>query len=69
MEIKHIIISLFFISIVYSLGSALYYMMKDQGGSKRMVKALTLRIGVSILLFVFIIISFWMGWIKPTGVA
>jgi len=69
MEIKHIIISLFFISIVYSLGSALYYMMKDQGGSKRMVKALTMRIGVSILLFIFIIISFWMGWIKPTGVA
>ncbi len=69
MEIKHIIISLFFISIVYSLGSALYYMMKDQGGSRRMVKALTMRIGVSILLFIFIIISFWMGWIKPTGVA
>jgi len=69
MEIKHIIILLFFVFIVYSLGSALFYMMKDQGGSKRMVKALTMRIGISILLFVFIIISFWMGWIKPTGVA
>ena len=68
MEYKHIIILLFFIFIVYSLGSALYYMMKDQGGSKRMVKALTMRIGISILLFVIIIISFWMGWIKPTGV-
>jgi len=44
-------------------------MMKDKGGSKRMVKALTMRIGVSILLFVFIIFSFWMGWIKPAGVA
>lgn len=63
------IILLFFIFIVYSLGSALYYMMKDEGGSKRMVKALTMRIGVSILLFVVIIFSFWMGWIKPTGVA
>jgi len=63
------IILLFFVFIVYSLGSALYYMMKDQGGSKRMVKALTMRIGISILLFVVIIFSFWMGWIKPTGVA
>lgn len=63
------LILLFFVFIVYSLGSALYYMMKDQGGSKRMVKALTMRIGVSMLLFVFIIFSFWMGWIKPTGVA
>jgi len=63
------LILLFFIFIVYSLGSALYYMMKDEGGSKRMVKALTMRIGISMLLFVFIIFSFWMGWIKPTGVA
>lgn len=63
------LILLFFIFIVYSLGSALYYMMKDQGGSKRMVKALTMRIGVSLLLFLFIVISFWMGWLKPTGVA
>ncbi|MEH6455193.1 MAG: twin transmembrane helix small protein [Cocleimonas sp.] len=69
MEFKHLIIILFFIFIIYSLGSALYYMMKDQGGSKRMVKALTMRIGISILLFVVIIFSFWMGWIKPTGVA
>ncbi len=63
------IILLFFIFIIYSLGSALYYMMKDGGDSKRMVKALTLRIGISIALFVFIVFSFWMGWIKPAGVA
>lgn len=69
MELKHVIILLFFGFIIYSLGSALFYMMKDQGGSKRMVKALTMRIGLSILLFIFIIVSFWMGWIKPTGVA
>jgi len=60
---------LFFLFIAYSLGSALFYMMKDNGGSKRMVKALTMRIGISILLFIFLIISFKMGWIKPAGVA
>jgi len=63
------IILIFFIFIIYSLASALYYMMKDGGGSTRMVKALTLRVGVSILLFLFILFSFWMGWIKPAGVA
>ena len=64
------IILIFFIFIIYSLASALYYMMKDSGGgSKRMVKALTLRVGVSIALFLFILLSFWMGWIKPAGVA
>lgn len=63
------LILLLFIFILYSLGSALYYMMKDGGSSKRMVKALTLRVGVSILLFIFLLFAFWMGWIKPTGVA
>ncbi len=62
------IILLFFIFIIYSLASALYYMMKDGEGSKRMVKALTMRVGISILLFLFILFAFWMGWIKPAGV-
>lgn len=63
------IILIFFIFIIYSLASALYYMMNDGGGSKRMVKALTIRVGISIALFLFVLFSFWMGWIKPTGVA
>jgi hypothetical protein len=63
------LIALFFIFIIYSLGSALYYMMKDGDGSKRMVKALTMRVGFSIALFLFVIFAFWMGWIKPTGVS
>ena len=63
------LILLFFIFIIYSLGSALYYMMKDGEGSKRMVKALTMRVGFSIALFLFVIFSFWMGWITPTGVS
>lgn len=62
------LILVFFIFIIYSLGSALYYMMKDGDGSKRMVKALTMRVGVSIALFIFILFAFWMGWIKPAGV-
>ncbi len=62
------LILVFFIFIIYSLGSALYYMMKDGDGSKRMVKALTMRVGISIALFMFLIIAFWMGWIKPAGV-
>lgn len=62
------LILLFFIFIIYSLGSALYYMMNDGEGSKRMVKALTMRVGISIALFVFVLFAFWMGWIKPTGV-
>lgn len=65
---KYVIIT-FFIFIVYSLGSALFYMMKDGSQSKRMVKALTFRIALSLLMFIVLIFSFWMGWIKPTGVS
>jgi TRAP-type C4-dicarboxylate transport system permease large subunit len=36
--------------------------------SNRMVKALAWRVGLSIALFLFILVSYKMGWIKPTGV-
>ncbi len=62
------VILIFFVFIIYSLGSALFYMMKDGDGSKRMVKALTMRVGLSVVLFVLLIFAFWMGWIEPTGV-
>ena len=57
-----------FVAILGSLGSALVYMVKDKGKSDRTVKALTLRIGLSIALFVFIGFAFFMGWIQPHGI-
>lgn len=47
---KIIAISLMLL-IVYSLGSALYYMVKDKGDSTRMVRSLTIRISLSLILF------------------
>ncbi len=38
--------------IVYSLGSALYYMVRNKGDSTRMARSLTMRIGLSLVLFV-----------------
>jgi hypothetical protein len=54
--------------IVGSLGSALYFMMKDRGGSSRMVHSLMLRIGISILLFLGILVAHYFGFIEATGV-
>jgi hypothetical protein len=54
--------------IVGSLGSALYFMMKDKGGSSRMVYSLMLRIGLSVLLFLGILIAYYFGWIEATGI-
>lgn len=62
-----ILVVLVLIVIVGSLGQALYYLLKDRERSPRTVRALTLRIGLSIGLFVLLLISFSTGLIKPHG--
>jgi TRAP-type uncharacterized transport system fused permease subunit len=63
-----IIVVIAFILILASLFSGLYFVMKDKGKSNRAVNALTFRIGFSILLFLFILVSYKLGWIHPTGI-
>lgn len=60
-----IVIILFIIVILASLGSALYYMIKDRGTTARTVKALTIRITLSIALFLLLMLGFYTGMI-PT---
>ena len=62
------VIPIALIMIVGSLGSALYFMMKDKGGSSRMVYSLMLRIGLSVLLFLGILIAYYFGLIEATGI-
>jgi hypothetical protein len=62
------IIPVVLLFIVGSLGSALYFMMKDKGGSSRMVYSLMLRIGLSVMLFLGILIAYYFGWIEATGI-
>ena len=62
------IIPIVLLMIVFSLGSALYYMMKDRGNSSRMVHSLMLRIGLSIALFACILLAHYFGLIEATGI-
>ncbi|NMM08924.1 MAG: twin transmembrane helix small protein [Polaromonas sp.] len=61
-----------FIAILASLGSALFFMLKDGADDKRktsnMARALAFRVGFSILLFVCILIAWKLGYIQPTGI-
>lgn len=59
-----ILIVLSLIFIVTSLFSALFYLSKDKTGSDRTVKALTVRIGLSILLFVVLMVGYYFGFIE-----
>ncbi|MGA1062722.1 MAG: twin transmembrane helix small protein [Burkholderiaceae bacterium] len=59
-------IALAFLGIIGSLGSALFYLMRDKGQSNKTVKALANRVGLSIALFVCILISHQLGWIEAS---
>lgn len=60
------LVLLFLVVIVASLGSALYYMIRDKGHSERTVKALTVRIALSIVLFILLMVGYATG-IIPRG--
>ncbi len=62
--IKGLIIALL-VFIFFSLGSALYFLVRDPAQSTRVVKALTWRIGLSLVLFALLMAAFMMGWITP----
>lgn len=56
-------------AIVLSLGSAMVGLYKGEADSKRMLRALTVRISLSIALFILLMLAWWAGWITPRGVA
>jgi hypothetical protein len=56
-----IVVILFLVFIVASLGSALYYLVKDRGGSERMARALTVRVVLSVALFALLMLGFYFG--------
>jgi len=56
-------------AIVASLGTGLFHLVKDEGQSKRMVNALTLRIALSVLLFVLLFVAWKGGMIAPHGLS
>jgi uncharacterized membrane protein len=57
-----------FLGIVGSLFSALYFMMRDKGRTRNTVRALSVRVGLSVALFVLLLVAHQLGWIQATGV-
>ena len=69
LEVFKLLVVCALIGIVVSLGSALFHLVTDKGDSKKMVRALTVRIGLSVTLFLVIMAAWAMGIITPHGVA
>ena len=63
-----IIVILFLLAIVGSLGSGLFFLMKDKGSSDRTVQALTVRISLSVILFILLMVAYATGLLQPHGV-
>lgn len=61
-------IVLIMLCILAALGSGLIYLVRDEGKTKRTIKALTWRIALSIGLFLFLILAFSLEWISPHSV-
>lgn len=64
----NIVIVVFLIAIVTALMAGMVFLVKDDGSRRRTVGALTLRIGLSLALIVFLVLGYHFGWIQPHGI-
>ena len=74
---KQWLVGIAFLGILGSLASALFFMMKqgkpgdapDARRASRMMRSLALRVGLSVLLFICVLLAWKLGWIQPTGLS
>lgn len=67
MDLIRILIFILLAAIVSSLGTALYYLYTGRGDSRKMLRALTIRITLSIALFVLLLVAWRAGLLTPRG--
>jgi O-antigen/teichoic acid export membrane protein len=67
-----IVIVVFLVLVLAALGGAGFFMLRrkpDEGKTdKRMARALAVRVGLSVTLFLLILLAYALGWIHPTGI-
>ena len=67
-----LVIVLFLAAIVAALASAGVLMLRgnraDDPHGIKMARALAVRVGLSVAIFLLVLFSYWMGWIQPTGI-
>jgi cytochrome bd-type quinol oxidase subunit 2 len=63
-----ILVIVILLAIIGSLGSALFHLSSGKGDSKKMARALTVRVGLSVALFILLMLAWYNGLITPHGV-
>jgi hypothetical protein len=61
---RYVVIAML-LAIVASLASAAVFMLRGRGDSRRMAKALALRVGLSVAVFVLLMAGYFLGLIQP----
>jgi hypothetical protein len=62
------VLAITFLLIVASLASAMVFLVRDGGRTRNVVRALALRVGLSVALFLSLLVANQLGWIQSTGV-
>ena len=62
-----LVVIVLLLTVVFSLGQALFFLIRDESKSDRMMKSLTWRIGLSVFIFILLLIGQAMGLIQPHG--
>jgi len=58
-----LVVIVLLLAIVASLGSGLYFLARDDQDSTRLLNALKVRVALSAVLVLFLVVSYFMGWI------
>ncbi|KRG78472.1 membrane protein [Stenotrophomonas ginsengisoli] len=67
-SLKTLLVIAFLAVIVFNLGAGLYYLLVDRGQTKRTVRALSWRVGLSVALVGLVVLGIATGVIQPHGV-
>ena len=60
-----LLVFVFFVSIIITLAKGVYYIVKPSQDPTRMVKTLTIRMLLSVIIFIVMGIAIGLGWLKP----
>ena len=58
-----IVVIIILLSILVSLGSGLWFLARDDQGSTRVLTALKIRVALSAVLILFLVVSYFQGWL------
>jgi len=62
-----VIATLFFVAILASLGVALVALFRRQPSEQTLLRALTIRVGLSVLFFLLLLLGWYLGVLEPHG--